>query len=217
MNSKAAVHVTMTSDLMCPWCWVGLRKLQEAAHRSNVDLHIDWKPFLLRPDMPEEGIQKRDPTPESRVNNHLKQAGQKVGIDFTGLTDRAPNTILFHAVMKYLQDHLNMDPGLVTTYHESVFEGYFTLGEYPDEAGLLKAAVRVKTSGGTALVQHLEEFFLDQDHVEKVRKEVTVEARSASRRGISSVPTFDFNEEVVFSGAQPVPTFQAALEQMIAA
>lgn len=216
MNPKAAVHVTMTSDLMCPWCWVGLRKLQEAAHRSNVDVLIDWKPFLLRPDMPEEGILKKDPTPESRVNYRLKQAGQKVGIDFTGLTDRAPNTILFHAVMKYLQDHLNMDAGLVTMYHESVFEGYFTLGEYPDEAGLLKAAGRVKTNGA-ALVQHLEEFFLDKDHVEKVRKEVTVEARSASRREISSVPTFEFNEEVVFSGAQPVPTFQAVLEQIIAA
>lgn len=215
MNPKAVVHLTMTSDLMCPWCWVGLRKLQDAAEKSGVEVGIVWKPFLLRPNMPVEGILKSDPTPESRVNYRLKQAGQEVGINFTGLTDRTPNTTLFHAVMKYLQDHLRMDAKLVTAYHESVFEGYFTLGEFPDESGLLKAAKRVPRKGDV-LEHHLVALFQDEDHLQRLKEDVTQEARAASRRGISSVPTFEFSKGIVFSGAQPVATFEAAMHQITA-
>jgi predicted DsbA family dithiol-disulfide isomerase len=102
--SKAIVNVDITSDLMCPWCWVGLCKLQLAAKETGIATNITWKPFLLRPNIPIEG-QPKGGTPESRTGQQLKHAGKSVGIDFTGLTDRTPNTILFHATIKMLQDH----------------------------------------------------------------------------------------------------------------
>ena len=86
--ANKAVQVAITSDLMCPWCWVGLRKLQQASKATQIDTVIEWKPFMLRPHIPEEGQLKSDPTPASRVSRHLKQAGKSVDIDFTGLTDR---------------------------------------------------------------------------------------------------------------------------------
>ncbi|CAB9515241.1 DSBA-like thioredoxin domain [Seminavis robusta] len=210
MNPKALVHVTMTSDLMCPWCWVGLRKLQEAAKNTNIEAVVEWKPFLLRPNHPEEGVLKTDPTPASRVGRHLKMAGQSVGIDFTGLTDRTPNTTLFHAVMKYLQDDLKMSPKDATAYHEAVFEGYFTLGEFPDQKGLLKAASRVPNHS-ESLTKCIAGLFQDSQKLVALKDDVRKEAYEASRRGISGVPSFAVNGKTLFSGAQPVEVFEEVL------
>jgi len=218
-NTKDIVNVVITSDLMCPWCWVGLRKLQEASKNAQLDMRITWKPFLLRPNMPEEGVLKSDPTPNSRVGHRLRQAGQQVGIHFTGLTDRTPNTTLFHAVMDLFQEELHVDARLVTAFHEAAFEGYFTLGEFPDQTGLLKAARRVQQQqphrGAALLVEHMEAFFQDKEKVEATKKHVRDQSFEASRRGISSVPTFEFNEENVFSGAQPVATFEVLLSAAV--
>jgi len=111
MTTRAAIksaEVTITSDLICPWCWVGLRKLQEASKDANVKANITWKPFMLRPGLPEDGMPKGG-EPASRVPHHLKQAGRSVGIDFTSLTDRTPNTEVFHATIKFLQDDVKVD------------------------------------------------------------------------------------------------------------
>lgn len=165
---------------------------------------------MLRPNMPEEGVLKSDPTPESRVSRRLKLAGQQVGIDFTGLTDRTPNTALFHATIKYLQDELKVDSKVVTAYHEAVFEGYFTLGEFPDQIGLLKAAGRVRN---TDLTSPLKSLFKKKEALQKMKNDVMQEARMASRRGISSVPTYEVDGQLLFSGAQNVETFQSVLEE----
>jgi len=207
--NKKAVDVAITSDLMCPWCWVGLRKLQEASKIADVDTRITWKPYLLRPNLPEEGIPKADPTPESRVSKHLKVAGREVGIDFTGLTDRTPNTTLFHAVMKMLQDDRNFSSELVTRFHEAVFEGYFTLGVFPDDDGILTAAEKV---ADPILVESIQDLLDDAPRLSKLQKEVREEARDASMRGISGVPAFEFNGVPAFSGAQPVSTFVGYLK-----
>ena len=57
-SMRKSVAVTITSDLMCPWCFVGLRKLQKAADVADVETKITWKPFMLRPGLPEKGICK---------------------------------------------------------------------------------------------------------------------------------------------------------------
>ena len=57
-SEKAPVDVTITSDLVCPWCWVGLRKLQNASKVTNIPVKVTWKPFMLRPNTPLEGKPK---------------------------------------------------------------------------------------------------------------------------------------------------------------
>ena len=197
------VHITITSDLLCPWCWVGLKKLQEASKEANVKPVIAWKPFFLRPFAPLEGIPKGG-SPESRVPSHLKQAGESVGIDFTGLTDRTPNTEIFHATMKFLQDDDTVDPKSVTEFQEMAFMGYFTLGIYPDKDGLLFAAKKVSDPEVFTKVTTLYE---DENKLSLMRQQVADEAAEASRAGISGVPTFWFGGQPLFSGAQPTSTF----------
>jgi hypothetical protein len=78
------------------------------------------------------------------VGNHLKWAGLDVGIDFTsGLPDPTPSTLLFHSVMKMLQQD-GCSHQLATSFHEAVFNGYFTLGIYHDKQGLLTVARKLE-------------------------------------------------------------------------
>jgi hypothetical protein len=82
---RPVVDVTITSDLVCPWYFVGLRKLQEAVGQANVDVKVTLKPYMLRPNAPEDGTPNGG-TPASRVGVNLKRAGESVGIDFTGVS-----------------------------------------------------------------------------------------------------------------------------------
>ena len=198
------VSVTITSDLICPWCWVGLRKLQQASEKANIGLKIVWKPFLLRPDHPLEGVSKGG-TPQSRVPGHLKAAGTAVGIDFTGLTDITPNTIDFHAVMKYL-----MDAGLdQTPFQEAVFRAYFTQSIFPNNEALLKCSELV------GVQDQVKSLFEQSDVLNEYRRDVVSEARAASLQGIRGVPSFTFGNDTrpAFSGAQDVDTFVSHLEK----
>mmetsp|Transcript_22850 Transcript_22850/g.52912 ORF Transcript_22850/g.52912 Transcript_22850/m.52912 type:complete len:209 (+) Transcript_22850:260-886(+) len=201
-NNTKAVDVTITSDLMCPWCYVGLRKLQEASKVSGVDTNIVWKPFLLRPDLPEDGAPKGG-TPSSRVPIHLRSAGESVGIDFTGLTSKTPNTILFHATMKMLLENKVEQ----TPFQEEVFDAYFTQGIFPDRQVLLDCA---KYAG---VKEWVEQLYEDPKRLGRLRNEVMEEAQAASYRGVSSVPFFEFNGNPAFSGAQDVQTFVRFLER----
>ena len=207
MTVKRSVAVTITSDLLCPWCFIGLKLLQRGAGYVDIEPVITWKPFILRPNIPLEG-QLKGGTPSSRVGSHLARQGKSVGIEFTGLTDRAPNTALFHATIKYLQDEIKLSAEKVTEFHIDVFEAYFTLGIFPDQDGILKNIRDQSTR------RHVQNLFADNDTLDRLTEEVRREAMEASRRGISGVPTFSFeNDGPAFSGAQPAEKFAYVLQQ----
>lgn len=203
-TAKEAVNVSITSDLVCPWCWVGLRKLQQASQESGVAVKIHWKPYMLRPNSPVDGVPKGG-SPASRAGKHLHQAGESVGINFTGLTDRTPNTTLFHATLKFLQDTMKFTPETVTEFHEAVFEGYFTLGVFPDKEGIMKSAKRVTDPNVHESIAQL--YKTAPVELAKLQNQVIDEAVEESRRGVSGVPTFVFNGHYGFSGAQPIDVF----------
>lgn len=203
-NQRPVVDVAITSDLVCPWCFVGLRKLQQAAERANVETNIVWKPYQLRPNTPEDG-QPKAGTPADRVGHRLKRAGEEVGINFTGLTDKTPNTQLFHAVMKVILEE--QGPVKQTEYQVAVFEDYFTNGVFPTQEALLVAAKSI------GIEETVSSFFKDSERVSDVRQKVAYEAWQASRAGVSGVPFFEFNGDPLFSGAQNVATFEAYLKE----
>lgn len=207
---KPIVNVDISSDLMCPWCWVGLRKLQLAAKETGIATNITWRPFLLRPNIPIEG-QPKGGTPESRAGQQLKHAGKSVGIDFTGLTDRTPNTILFHATIKMLQDHPSISKESVTTFHEAVFEAYFTGGIFPDKDGVLKATRNMKGKDKEEVYAAIDEFYNDGERLYDYSEQVKYEAQEGSARGVTGVPFFEFNGRPAFSGAQSISTFASHL------
>lgn len=203
LASKPKVTVDVVSDIVCPWCWVGKRNLEEAVRRLPADEAapiVRWHPYQLRPQAPREGAPKPPATPDNpRVGARLAAAGRAVGIDFTGKTDRTPNTLSAHTLMDFAAKAGG--PAVQNALQEVLFRQYFTDGVFPEGAGLLAAAEEVGLDARAAM-----------EHVEDVanRSKVAREAQHFAREGLSGVPSFFVNGRFCFSGAQPPEAFLEA-------
>lgn len=180
---------------------MGKRNLESAIKQSGKRVSVTWKPFLLRPDMPEQGKEKGG-TPESRAGARMKAAGASVGIDFTGLTDRYPNSIKAHTLLSFAErEH----PQKQNQLQEVLFRHYFTDGRYPDEENLRAAAEEV----GLPDVDRAMAAVADENQRSAVRSE----ALENSASGITGVPYFFINGRPFGSGAQPPSAFLDAFQR----
>ena len=170
---------------------------------------VRWLPFLLRPDEPRDGTPKAPDTPDNRrVGVRLKQAGSSVGIEFTGMTDRSPNTIEAHALLDFALQHEQQGGadavGLQNRLMEVLFRQYFTDGIYPDAIALRAAAEEVGLNVDAAMA-----FCGDESNWEVIRKADL----GYKQAGIQGVPYFVVNGAGVFSGAQPPTELVTAFEE----
>mmetsp|Transcript_41120 Transcript_41120/g.96091 ORF Transcript_41120/g.96091 Transcript_41120/m.96091 type:complete len:178 (+) Transcript_41120:158-691(+) len=163
--------------------------MEQAADRFDF-APIRWHPFLLRPDMPLEGVPKPPDTPSNpRVNSRLKAIGESVGIDFTGKCDVRPNSLLAHCLATVADqegkgDHLQ----------EVLFRNYFTDGvDLCKKENLLRAAheVGLNMAASAAVLEDME-----------VRQTVLKEDQKWKSQNIHGVPFFIFNGKTSCSGAQ---------------
>eukprot|EP01065_Artemidia_motanka_P030175 TRINITY_DN36193_c0_g1_i1.p2 TRINITY_DN36193_c0_g1~~TRINITY_DN36193_c0_g1_i1.p2 ORF type:complete len:236 (+),score=94.93 TRINITY_DN36193_c0_g1_i1:72-710(+) len=209
-----SLKVEIVSDVVCPWCWVGQRKLRKAlsAYGDKLDVSITWHPFLLRPDTPMEGFQKSPDTPSNpRVGARLRQAGAAVGIDFTGKSDIRPNTVIAHAGLKKaaeLEASGAAPKGSQDRLSEEVFHAYFTAGTPLDAAGVADAAARAGITDRQAILAACQD--------RRLMGVVHEEAAKYSRQGISGVPSFFFNGRYAFSGAQDPEEFRRVIDSVLA-
>lgn len=204
------VKVDIVSDIMCPWCWVGRRKLQQAldALKGEVETRITWHPFLLRPNMPLEGVAKAPATPSNpRVGSRLREGGSRVGINFTGKCDVYPSTRAAHAALKWAGDaeaRGELDAGSQDKLSEGIFYDYFTAGNAPTPENLAALAGRLGLDAAA-----VRRACTDQELLSSIAQE----AAEHSQRGVSGVPTFYFNGREAFSGAQDPQLFIQELRQ----
>ena len=216
MNSPT-LTIDVVSDIVCPWCYIGKRKLEaalalpEAANLPNVT--IRWHPFHLNPDMPATGVSRQQyladkfggPERAADIYERVRTAGQAVGLalNIDGITLQ-PNTLAAHALVAFAQ--LGDADGSAIT--ERLFQAYFVenrfigsadvLAEIADEAGLNRDDARA--------------FVTDPDQLEAV-----AQADAHVRRlGISGVPFFIFNQQVSVSGAQDPTALLGAMHQALA-
>jgi predicted DsbA family dithiol-disulfide isomerase len=129
----------------------------------------------------------------------LKSAGEASGIDFTGLTDRAPNSTQAHTLLKYYESNPTVQNNLM----EVIFRHYFTDGKYPDSNNLRDALEEVSAPN----MDEAMEYSMSNEHRSQVREE----ALNYSASGISGVPFFYFNGKPAFSGAQPPTSMLRAI------
>lgn len=213
MNSPT-LTIDVVSDVVCPWCYIGKRKLEaalalpEAADLPNVV--IRWHPFQLNPDLPAEGIGRKQyledkfggPQGAAEVYDRVRTAGKAAGLDLNidGIT-RQPNTLAAHALIAFAQlgdaDGNDIKERLLKAYFiENRFIGSpQVLADIADEAGL---------NGAQALA-----FVTDPDQLAAVAQ-ADAQVRSM---GISGVPFFIFNQAVGVSGAQDPMTLLGAMRQ----
>ncbi len=194
------MHLEIYSDTICPWCFIGKRRLERAlAERPEAGLTVTWRAFQLNPDMPGEGMDRQQylelkfggPDNAKRVYDRVREAGREEDIAFAfDDIGRTPNTIASHRLIRFATEKGRAD-AVVT----ALFEAYFLRGEdIGDSAVLVAAAV----AGGLDEAE-VRSYLASAEDAEAVQEE-DVHARKI---GIQGVPTYILDGKYVLSGAHP--------------
>jgi predicted DsbA family dithiol-disulfide isomerase len=177
--SDAHVRVTVVSDYLCPWCYVGMARVERLEREFDVDL--TWHPFELHPEIPAEGIARgeRPPSPQrAAMYEQLRALAEDAGLPFAR-TRRVPNTHRALEAAEFAREH-----GAFLPYHRSLFDAFFGQGrDIGDLAVLADVAASCGLDGG-ALRSALQ-----AGRFTKVVDERTAEARGW---GVTGTPTVIF-------------------------
>lgn len=204
------VHVRVWADVVCPWCWIGDRRLAEAVEgRSGIRLRRTWQPFQLDPDLPPEGLPWDEylerkwggPDRAKPFLEHVAGVARDVGLELRfDRVRRVPNTRRAHGLILAARED-----GQGWAVAERLFSAHFQRGEDLTDPDLLRSAG--------------EEVGLDPDLVDTAvggdLDHRVVRSQSAAReRGVFGVPFFLFEDGRHVSGAQPPEVFARLLETL---
>lgn len=206
--------IDVVSDVVCPWCYVGKKRLQLAlSERNDIIPEIRWRPFFLDPTVPRSGKPRIDYITGKfgslerikPAHERLTGLGKAVGIDFH-FTDIEvqPNTLDAHRVIGWASAE-----GKADALVENIFADFFVNGaNLADHNVLAEAATRVGMNRETIAAE------LASDKDEEL---VTRQAQAASASGIGGVPFFVFGGKVAVSGAQESEVLSSAIDQALEA
>jgi predicted DsbA family dithiol-disulfide isomerase len=193
------IQIDIVSDTVCPWCYIGKRRLERAlTQRPDLAFQLGWRPFQLNPDMPREGMDREQylnlkfggSDRARRVYNSVRQAGSEEGIPFAfDAIRRQPNTVDSHRLIRWAANEGRQDAVV-----EGLFRVYFTQGADIGNPEVLAQVAQQCGLDGAEIARRLTE---DVD-VELVQREETV----ARRLGINGVPCFIIDRKYAVSGAQ---------------
>jgi predicted DsbA family dithiol-disulfide isomerase len=210
MNKQGVeIHIEVYSDVVCPWCYVGKRRLERALTSVGGDTHVTWRPFQLNPTMPLGGMDRTAYLKAKfgsleafgRMEEQLLAAGADEQIPFAfEKVARTPNTFMAHRLIWYTEQQ-----GCQDAVVESLFRGYFTEG-----ADIGSVPVLGQLAGRAGLDAAAVESFLQR---EEGATEVKAEEAAGHRLGIHGVPYFVINGSISISGAQPPDIFVSAIRQ----
>lgn len=207
--------IEMVADIVCPWCYVGWRRLQRAlAQRPGIAPQIAWRAFQLNPDMPAIGmsrtaymIQKFGPGAASmRLMDNVAAAGTAAGIEFRfDRIERMPNSLEAHRLIGFAARR-----GRQAEMIERLFAEYFTAGRDLGSRAVLLDAAREIGFDTVEVARHLT----SRDGVDTI----LAEDRAARRLGIGGVPCFVIGGRYALSGAQEpeffLPLFDLAQSEL---
>ncbi|KAG0481402.1 hypothetical protein HPP92_012260 [Vanilla planifolia] len=206
-TSKKLIQIDISSDTVCPWCFVGKKNLEKAISLVNeqYNFEVRWHPFFLNPNAPKEGIKKSDYYKEKfgaskseLILSRMKEVFRGLGFEYdtaglTGSTLDSHRLISFAAGQGY---------GKQNELVEELFQNYFVQGKYiGDNQVLLDAANKVGIERAAELI----------NDPSKGLKEVNEELQTYSSH-ITGVPHFLINGSYQLSGGQPPEVFLRAFE-----
>ncbi len=209
------ITIDIISDHVCPWCYVGKRRLESAlAQRPDIQTRINWRPFQLNPDIPREGKDRLEHMQsifgEERAQmilDKLPEFGAPDGLQFRYKPgSKAPNTLAAHTLM-----HWAGEIGDETQHQlqELLFKANFIdCEDIGDHATLAKFAEEVGMD---------PEMVLAKLKAQADEELVIGEIRDSQKKGVSGVPCFIFNNKHSVEGAQSVENLVSVLDQLNAA
>jgi predicted DsbA family dithiol-disulfide isomerase len=209
---KPVIKVDVVSDVVCPWCYIGKRRLEKAvdALADTYDFDIRYQPFELNPDLPEEGInlkqyltvkfggEQRYAQITQRVTQVAKEEGLIFNFDSQPIS---PNTRTLHVLIQYAKEH-----GKQNQVKEAFMKAYFEDGvdlsskdsiiNVAENAGLLRSDI-------TPLFENAS-----------LKNDIEKHEREMQTLGITEVPFYIINNKYGISGAQPVEEFIKAFTEI---
>ena len=216
--------IDIVSDVVCPWCYIGKRKLEAALASPEAaglpPIQIRWHPFQLNPDLPQAGVSRKQyledkfggPERAAEIYARVGTAGKAVGLDlnFDGIKQQA-NTLLAHTLIAYAQQSPKNDAvnTLGNDVKERIMKAYFVDGLF---IGSMDVLVDIAASAGLPVAE-VRAFLSDS-----VQRDAVSQADAQARRmGVTGVPFFIFNQKVAVSGAQEPAALLAAMQQVLQA
>jgi predicted DsbA family dithiol-disulfide isomerase len=201
--------VQVISDVICPWCFIGKRRLEKAIATFGVPVKVRWLPFQLNPTMPKEGISRREYRIKKfgswersqELDARVIAVGKAEGIAFAfDRIERTPNTLDAHRLI-WLAEAEGIQDAVV----EALFRAYFTEGR---DISNRQTLLDVVAEAGQDRMK-AEALLNSDDGMEAIK-----EAGELSRRHhVDGVPFFIINGQITLSGAQPPEAFMEAFGQ----
>jgi len=206
---RARLQVEVVYDLVCPWCYLGTRRLRRALRaRPDVLADILWRPFLLNPDIPLAGMPRQEFLTRKfggeerarRLHGTIADLGRAEGVPFRfERILRMPSSLDAHRLVRFAARE-----GLADAMVDALFHGYFAEGA---DIGHLDTLLRI--AQGVGLDRAATHRFLDSAaeadavHAENLR---------AHRLGINGVPCFVIGGRHAIAGAQEPEVLERLLD-----
>ena len=217
--SDALLTIDVVSDVVCPWCYIGKRKLEAAlALPQAADLptaQVRWHPFQLNPDLPMTGIARKQYLEDkfggaeraAEIYARVRAAGRSAGLELNidGITQQ-PNTLAAHTLIAFAQQG---SAAAGNDVKERLLKAYFVENRFIGDADVLASLARE-----AGLDADAARSFVTDPHQLQAVAQADAQARSM---GITGVPFFIFNQKVAVSGAQDPATLLGAMREALQA
>lgn len=211
-TGETVITIDIVSDTVCPWCYVGKRRLERAlaAKSDDIKVMIGWRPFQLNPEMPEGGMDRRDyleakfggKDGAKKVYSAIAEAGESEGLsfDFSQMA-RQPNTVNSHRLIDYACHKGSQDDVV-----EALFQAYFVDAR---DIGDIDELVAIGVAAGLEEAD-LRSYLESDDDIDRIKAEDAM----ARQMGVQGVPCFIINRKYAISGAQDPAVFLQAWDMI---
>lgn len=211
---KDKIKIDIVSDVVCPWCTIGYKRLEKAISEMGIQdkVEIEWHPFELNPNMPEEGenvqehiANKYGASKEDQIRSqeHMKEAGAELDFKFDYFEEmRMVNTRDAHILLDYAKEK-----GKQTELKMRLVESFFSERKDVSNKETLQMALKEVGLNANEAMARLES--------EEARDQVESKEAYWKNLGVNSVPTIVFNKKSAVTGAQPVAVFKEVFTELI--
>lgn len=209
---QAALQVDVIADLVCPWCYLGKRRLDDALLAVHGPSNVSWYPFQLNPAMPAAGMgfeeylaaKFGDPKELRSALGQLTTEGKMEGINFRfDKLSRVPSTLNAHRLMKLAETERANTSDLAEEFLKGFFESGLDIG---DRDVLTELAIR----------HGLENSDINKTLDDDLSRQVVLAQEAQVRQGgITGVPDFLVNKRLFVIGAQSTEALVSAFDRAI--
>lgn len=209
---KPVIKIDIVSDVVCPWCYIGKRRLEKAMDQLSEEFtfEIEYHPFELDPNTPSGGVDQKGSLSEKfgsedryqQLTGHVTQVAAQEGLAFHYEKQTVqPNTRMIHSIIQLAKLEGNHKEAV-----EAFFKAYFTDGvdlSKKENLSAIAKSIGLRQAGD-------ERYFADA----KALRKVAETEEEMSRLGIHGVPFYIINNQYGVSGAQASETFVNAFREI---